>query len=697
MIAQMFHRKPLEIRQHYKYDCGAACLASIAAFYGVKVSLAGIRMACGCTPEGISIQGLIDGATKAGFKARGYRSKEKDTTPLKCLEAPFIAHITDSDGYYHFIVVYCTKGDTMQIMDPASGRMEKISIEKFVSQWTGYIITIEPDTVSGTGEGKSAPISQHLLALFTSFYREIALSFAGSAACTFTGISITFLLQQLIDDVVPKGDHTAMAILGLLVVILTAFTLYIGWATAGYLIRCSLKMETSLLCGYLEKIISLPQEFFNNYRAGDITSRTDDIRNIRTFVTEGAIGILTSIITIVGALLAMLLYNPRLTLYIALFTPLYCGLYLLSGRISRRYSKEIASANAAFESDVLDTISGIGEIRHYGAGKMSLGRMERSLVTLMGRLHSCANTLNLFETLSQGVSKSLVCIILTIGSAAVLKGEMSIGELVGFYSLCTFLTVPLSNLISTGETIARTTVSCGRIFEIMDLPSEATLGKGLPTDGMEGSLTVESVEFRFPGRETLLEELTFSVPQGKISLIKGESGCGKSTIAKLILREHIPLKGMICCAGVNIAQFNLQQWRDKIGYVPQRIHLFNASILDNITLGDDNADMERVLGICLSLGMEGMIRRFPQGLLTHTGEKGEGLSGGECQKIAIARALYKNPPIYILDEATSSLDKLSEKCVLDTLQKLRDAGKTILFISHKEAGISIADNVVTIK
>lgn len=685
------------MRQHYKYDCGAACLASIAAFYGIKVSLARIRMACGCTPEGISLQGMIDGASKIGLAARGYKSSQKELAPLKELGSPFIAHITDDDGYYHFIAVYEITDTGLRIMDPAQGKITWITLQEFTRKWTGYMIAVAPDTATGTAEGRHTPISHHLLALFKSFFREIALAFAGSAVCTFTGISITFLLQQLIDDVVPKGDYTAMAAVGILVVLLTALTLYIGWATAGYLIRCSLKIETSLISKYIWKLFSLPQEFFNNYRAGDISSRRDDISNIRSFITEGAIGIVTGIITIVGALLAMLFYNPRLTLYISLFIPLYYGLYKLSGRISHKYSREIASANAAFESQMLDCISGIGEIRHYGAHGLAAGKMEGCLVSLMEKLHRCGNALNLFETLAQGVSKALVCIILTIGSAAVLKGEMSIGELVGFYSLCTFLTVPLGTLISAGENIARTTVSCGRIFEIMDLPDESCQGESLAPKGAGGNMEFHSVGFRFPGREVLLENLSFSIPAGKITLVRGESGCGKSTLAKLILRDYAPDKGMICCSGVNIAQFNLQQWRDSIGYVPQRIHLFNASILENITLGEEDPDMERLLGICLSLGMEGMMRKFPQGLLTLTGEKGTWLSGGECQKIAIARAMYRNPPIYIFDEVTSSLDASSEQCVLRAMLGLRDAGKTILFISHKEGGVPIADNVVTIK
>lgn len=696
MIAQRLRRSALEIRQHYRYDCGAAALASVAAFYGIRASLAQIRMACGCTPEGISIQGIIDGAARIGLTAKGYRSAEKDLSPLKGLGGPAIAHIRDNDGYLHFVVLYEVGGEKLQVMDPATGKMSKVPAESFRECWSGYIIVAVPDAAAGCGGGKETPVHYHLLAILKSFFREIALSFAGSATCTFAGIGITFLLQQLIDEVVPTGNLPAMVALGTLAVALTALSLYIGWATAGYLIRCSIKMETSLAARYLYKIFSLPQEFFNNYRAGDISSRTDDIRNIRSFITEGIIGMLTSAVTIVGALLAMLLYNPRLTLYMSLFVPLYYVLYRLSGRISGKYSREIASANASYESDIIDGISGIGEIRHYGAQSLALGRIEGSLVTLMGKLHSSANALNIFETLVQGVSRSMTCIILTVGSAFVLREEMTIGELVGFYSLCTFLTVPLGSLISTGETIARTTVSCSRIFEILNLPDESCSSDGISPQGLSGELQLHSVAFRFPGREKLLEDVSFTVPKGKITLLRGESGCGKSTLARLIMRDYAPSGGKICLGGIDIAQFNLQQWRAAIGFVPQAAHLFNGTILENITLGAREPDMEKVLGICLSLGMEGMIRRFPQGLLTHVGENGMGLSGGECQKVSIARAVYRNPGIYIFDEVTSSLDSWSEQCVLKVMQQLRDAGKTIVFISHKEVSLTVADNVVTI-
>ena len=685
-----------DVRQHYKYDCGAACLASVAAFYGKKSSLAQIRILCGCTPQGISMQGIIDGANKLGFTAKGYKSESKDLQQLIGLAAPIIAHIKDNTGYYHFVTVYNIDEKTLQIMDPSEGKRKKCLHKEFTESWTGYIVTVVPGADSGNGNGSQSSTSRHLLALLTSNLREVSLAFAGSITITFAGLGITFLLQQLIDNIVPQGNRTAMLAMGVLAFSLMLLSLYIGYCTTGYLIRSSLKLETSLLAGYVEKIFSLPQEFFENYLAGDISSRRDDIHSIRSFITNGVIGIATNTVTIVASLAVMFIYNSRLAVWIALFIPAYWGLYRLSGHIYRKYSKEIACSNASLESSLLEGISGIAAIRHYRAHHIALGKIERNIVDLAGKMNSSANAMNLFETSVQGVSKLLLCLILTAGAAAVFKGEMSIGELVGFYSICTFFTVPLNSLIDTSRQISGTKVSCERIFEIMDLPDEFSPADGIQPEMVIGNVTLHSVAFRFPGRENLLHDVSFTIPKGKITLIKGESGCGKSTIAKLLLRERVPDCGKICYADVDISLFNLQQWRDMIGYVPQESTLLNATILENITLRKEGADIARALEICTMLNMTAMIQRFPLGLLTQAGQEGNGLSGGECQKIAIARALYKDAQIYIFDEVTSSLDQVSESYVLAAMAHLRNNGKTVVFITHKETGNSIADNVVTI-
>ncbi|MBQ7774259.1 MAG: peptidase domain-containing ABC transporter [Bacteroidales bacterium] len=699
--------KNVKIRQHYRYDCGAACLVSVAAFYGIRASIARTRLLCGCTPDGITIQGIIDGASRLGLDAKGYRSPGKEPSSISSIPVPAIAHTMDKDGLLHFIVVYRVGKDMLEVMDPAGGEMKKMKKSDFAAIWTGYIIAVTPSFTVKAADDGTASSAAALWELARANRKELALAAAGSMACTAAGISTTFLLQQTIDKVIPQGNAAAVIFLALLLFSLTFASLYIGYCTTRYLIRCSLKVETTLTCSYMEKLLRLPAGFFSSFQAGEISSRIEDIHHIRSFITGGTIGIFTSLITIIGALAVMYCYNTRLSIIITLALPAYYALYRIAGHMNRKYSRQVAASGAAFQTDLLELVSTQGCIRHYGAYRLAAGKMERSYVGMAESLNRCADAVNLFSTSVQGISRILLCIILTAGSAALLRGEMSIGELVGFYSLCSFFTVPVDDLIRTNEMIARTSVSCSRIFEILSLPDEdgagyagadraGTTSAAISPDSLDGDIVVEGVHFRYPGREELLHGLSFTAPRGKITLLRGGSGCGKSTVASLILKDHTPGTGTIRYSGIDISRLNTSRWRSMIGYVPQRAALFNATILDNITLGEDEPDIGKVLEICGRLKMMDMAERFPQGLLTRAGSGGCSLSGGECQKIAMARAIYRNPRIYILDEATSSLDPESEKCVLEALVGLRDAGKTIIFISHKRDNGTIADNVVDI-
>lgn len=687
--------KHIKIKQHYKYDCGAACVASVAAYYGVKASLAQLRMDCGCSPDGITLQGLIDGAAKIGLNAKGYKSPDKNIADLRSVESPIIAHINDEDNYLHFIVIYKIGRENITIMDPAEGEIKKLGIDEFTNKWSGYIAVAIPGSDFCKTEGNLSQFAC-LTVLFFHSIKEIALSFAGSVALTIAGICISLLLQQIIDTIIPNGDAVAITATSVVLFTLMFLTLFISYNATKYLIRCSIKIDTSLIVNYLEKLFKLPLSFFSNYQAGDIASRIDDINNVRSFVTGGIINILSSIITIAGALAVMFFYNTKLTLYILLFIPLYAGLYVVSGYINKKYSKEIAKLQASFQSSLLESIGGITNIRHYGAYPLTIGKIERDYVAFATKLNNSANAVNMFETSVSGVSKLLICLIIAVGSVSVLNGDMSIGELVGFYSLCSFFTVPLNDLISISEIVSKTKISIERIYEILNLPCEEDTAGKIDLAGINGDICLNGVQFKFPGRTPLFNGISFRIKQGEITALKGESGCGKSTLAQLILRDYPVESGTITFREIDVKNFSLGQWRESIGYVPQGASLLRGSIVDNITLKEDNPDIERVLSILSKLGIIDVVKRLPGGLLTQVGERGNELSGGECQRICIARAIYKDPKIFIFDEVTSSLDAASAGYVLDCIKKLRESGKTILLISHKKEDLNIADNVVNI-
>lgn len=688
--------KAVHIRQHYKYDCGAACLASIAAFYGIREPLAQIRIACGCTPEGISMQGIIDGAQQLGLTAKGYLSPDKDPNSLMEIPTPFIAHTRESDGSTHFVAVYKIGKNKLQCMDPAETGITSVSFQKFLERWTGYLISFTP----GSGFLKKGTAPNFLLQIAPLFIRhkkELLLALLGSLCCTFSGISMTCLLQQIIDHLAAKGNTATVTAIGTLVFALTAVTLYLGYATTRYIIRCSLKMESTLTMEYIGKLFNLPAAFFGNYRSGDICSRGDDIRNIRSFLSEGAIGIATNTVTVVSSLVIMYMYNSTLAGYVVAFVPAYWLLYKLSGYLNRRYSKRIATANAAFESDLLDGIAGASAIRHYGGHSAMTGKLVWRYASLARAMEKSANAANMFETAVHAISKVMLCIIVTFGGGAILSNTLTPGELVGFYTLCSFFTIPLGGLINAGETVARTKVSCQRIFEILSMDDESCRPGKLRLKNLPGELQFRNVSFRYPGREMLFKNLDIRFPAGKITLVRGCNGSGKSTIAKLVLADYDPIEGSITCGGIPISQFHTGHWRSFIGYVPQSPYIFNATLLENIALGNSaGADIQTVMELCSKLGLEPLLNRLPGGIHANVGECSNGLSGGECQRIAIARALYTDASIYIFDEASSALDADGEKLLLETAAGLCRKGKTVIMISHKQIADDFAHNVVNI-
>ena len=685
----------IKVRQHYKYDCGAACLASVAAYWGIHHSLAHLRMLCGCTPEGISIQGIMDGARKIGLHAKGLLSKDKDTDVLKGFPVPAIAHIKDDGDYLHYIVIYGNGKKSFKIMDPANGKLEKMPFAEFEKKWTGYIITLSPDTALAH---KSDCSSKWILLkpLVMGNIRELLLTLAATAFCTAASVCTTLLLQQIVDNIVPQGDIPALIAVSVTAIALMIASLYTGYMATGYLIRCSISAECSLVASYVRKLFTLPLDFFNNYAAGDISSRTDDIHLIRSFITGGVIGIATSLITVVGAIAIMFIYNRHLAIPVALFIPLYWTIYKISGRINVRYGKEVATAKAKFESALIGNIPYASTLRHYNCEHMAAETVAARQIVVAEKLQLSAKAANMLETALEGISKVLICIILSAGTWSVLKGDMTLGELVGFYSLCTFFTIPVNELIGASNTIAKAKVAYERIFEILSL-QEADSNRGsLSPKEMYGDININRLHFRYPGREPLFNGLSATIKKGEITRITGDNGCGKSTLLQLIMGDFEPVGGEITYAGINIRQFNGKEWRDLVSYVGQRPQLLEGNILENITMGEEEPDINRVMEICSSLGMKGMLERFPQGLLTTVGNGGKRLSGGESQKVCIARALYKKARIYIFDEATASLNTEGEEIVARCINSLKDEGKSVIYISHREESGILTDNVVSI-
>ncbi len=690
-------KRESKIRQHDKQDCAAACIASICSFYGLHLPLITIRDACGTSDEGTSIQGILDASEKIGMSAKGLKSKTNNIEELKNIDMPIILHLKKENGWLHFVVLYEIKGKRAMILDPEDGNYHRVEIRELEKEWSGYIVIMSPSPTFVKGDERESNLFR-FKELFMSHKRELILSLLGSIVYIIIGLSTSLFLQHIIDNILPKKDTTSLIFTAILMIILLVLSLFIGYIRSLLTIRASIKIDARLVISYINKLIELPISFFNSRGSGELNARIGDVYKIRTFISIQLIILTISTISILISISILFTYYWKLALLVLAFIPLYYLLYTISDKINRKINKKIIVESAKFEEKNIETLASIKTIKFFGSKSIASRKLEKQYIKMSQALYSGGKYASLFSMGSEGVTKALTFTVLIIGSYFVINSELTIGEMVSFFSITAFFTSPVMALIESNNEITEANIAAERLFEILDLKSEEGDKKGNYDIPVWDNLTVENLSFSYPGRGKLLENISFAIEKGKINAIVGENGCGKSTIATILMRGYEVQNGKIRIGETNINHISIDKWRKFISIVPQKGDLFNGTIMENIVPGEEEADIDKVISMCRIAGLIEMIRNLPDGLLSNIGEQGCKLSGGERQKVALARALYREPEILILDEATTSLDDKSRSSFIDTIRSIcLDKSITIIMISHEKESIEIANKIIEIK
>ncbi|HIZ86510.1 MAG TPA: peptidase domain-containing ABC transporter [Candidatus Coprenecus stercoravium] len=687
-------KKEIQVRQHDRSDCAAACIASVCAFYGLRLPMIKIRSACGTTPDGTTMQGIVDAFGKLGMDSAGLKAKEKNAKDLSEAGKPVILHLEKKTGWLHFVVLYKTEAGLAVIMDPEDGKMHRLSLESLLEEWSGYIVAASPSPGFVKGDCRT-DIRSRLKEILTSYRKELLLVLAGSAALIAAGLSISVFLQRLIDSVIPSGDPVRLTVLTVILLSLTALTCFISYMRSILLLRVSLKIDARLIISYFRKLFSLPVSFFDSMSSGELNSRVSDAYRIRSFITERLLLMAVSIITLVcaAAILASLYW--KLTLTALCLTPLFVIIYKVSDRANRRLQRDIIEKNALFEQTNIGQISCARAIRYFNSGKEAAHRIENRYRQLNEALYKGGAFTSAASAASDTVGHMISVVTLVAGAFFVLSSELTVGELISFYTISTVFSSPIVMLIDSNREIAEARISAERIFDILDLPDEHSSEEHIQYEPSPGDkIEVRHLSFSFPGRDILFDDLSFEIHPGAVNLIKGPNGCGKSTLAALLMRGYSPLKGRITVGGVDISVIPPEKWRRFISIVPQKPDIFDGSILDNIIMGERDYDLKAVSAACAMAGLAGTLESMPGGVMAHTGEHACRLSGGERQKVALARALYRRPGVLILDEAASNLDSDSKSSLESTVRMLCANGITVVLISHDSGAENIADHII---
>jgi ATP-binding cassette subfamily B protein len=531
-------------------------------------------------------------------------------------------------------------------------------------------------------------------------HRSVLLqALVGALVYTILGLSTAVFIQGVVDHVIVENNYELLNMMGIIMVCLLFLRVLIGVFKDIFILQTGQLIDSRLILGYYKHLLKLPQQFFDTMRVGEITSRVSDAVKIRLFINDVSINLMVSVLMLVSSLALMFTYYWKLALMMCLVVPIYCLIYFITNTLNKRSQRKLMEDSAELESQLLESLNAIATIKRFALEQYSNNRTESRFIILLRTVYRSGMNSLFSGTSTEFTSQLFTILLLWVGSGFVLSQQISPGELLSFYTLIGYFTTPVSSFVGMNKIVQDALIAADRLFEIMDLEREAeTDSRQIELTGLNiGNLRFSGVTFRYGTRANVFSNLNLEIPLKGMTGIVGESGCGKSTLVALLHNIYHFDNGNIFIGDYSIKYITNRSLREIIAVVPQVTDLFSGSVLSNITIGKDEIDMPKVLQICTKLGIINFIEGLPEGFQTNVGENGLALSGGQKQRIAIARALYRDPEILILDEATSSLDLLSEQYVQDTISDFLKQGKTVIIIAHRLSTIQKADKIIVLK
>jgi len=680
----------IKVKQRDITDCGAACLASVAAHYNLTLPVARIRQFAGTDKKGTNVLGLVEAAGKMGFLAKGVRGEWES---LFKIPKPAIAHVVVKKVLHHYVVIIKTTDKYIEIMDPADGDIHRLEHDEFKKQWTGVLVLITPGEKFIVRK-EEVTTKSRFLALIKPNRSILLQTLAGALVYSVLGLASSIYVGKLVDNVLPGGNLNLLNLLGIAMILIIVLRLLLSLFQTIFILKTGQKIDATLILGYYQHLLRLPQSFFDNMRTGEIISRISDAVKIRVFINEVSINFVLNIFILAVSFILMFTFFWKLAFIMLIVVPVYILIYYISNRLNKKVQRTVMERAADLESQLVESLNSTGTIKRFGIEDFSNLKTETKFVSLLESIYKSG--LNaVFSTITPGfISQLITIVVLWVGARFALSSQITPGELLSFYSIVGYFTGPVTSLIGFNRSLQDARIAADRLFEIFDLETEDEANKIELKPDMVDDIYFENVKFRYGTRVEVFDSLNLKIKKGDITAIVGESGSGKTTLVSLLQNLYPLQSGNIRIGRYNLTHITNQSIRKIVSVVPQRIDLFSGNVVDNIALGEINPDMTRVIEICNKLGMTKFIEQLPHGFNTFLGENGATLSGGQQQRIAIARAIYRNPEILILDEATSSLDSVSETFVQNTMRILREESKTVIVIAHRFSTINMAQRVI---
>ena len=665
-----------------------ACFQMLAQLMGLKLRRDAIERVLGDAMkrgQGINLQLIGQLATMLGLHAVGGRMAPERAQQL---QTPSILRI----GQRTALAIASNEAGLL-LASPTEGWRE-VSVEELRELAPDGFDVALVERTSATQEQRFGPswfwpaIQRHRSAL-------IQVLVASFVVQLFT-LANPLLIQVIIDKVISQRSLDTLQVLGMALIAVTIFEGVLNSLKTFLFQQTTNRIDMRLGSEVIDHLLRLPLGYFDRRPVGELSTRIGELEKIRNFLTGQALTTVLDCAFSVIYIGVMCIYSWQLTIVALLVVPIQVTFTILGAPLFRKQFRNAAQENAKTQSHLVEVLTGIQTVKAQNVEMVSRWKWQEYYNRYIARSFEktiTGTTLNQISTVLQKISQLLV---LWIGASMVLKGDLSLGQLIAFRIISGYVTQPLLRLSGIWQRIQELRVSFERLGDVVDTPMESDevdQGKvALPA--VNGRIQFENLSFRFaPHKPDVLTHVNLEIQPGTFVAIVGQSGSGKSTLMKLLSRLYAPQVGRVLVDGYDIAKVELYSLRRQIGIVPQDPLLFSGSVQDNISLTAPDARSEDVVQAAQVACAHDFIMELPEGYSSDVGERGAALSGGQRQRVAIARTLLSRPKLVIMDEATSALDYENERRISENLRKeLQDC--TVLYITHRLSTVKRADQIV---
>lgn len=692
-------------------DCGPTCLRIIAKFYGRTISLKQIRNLSETTREGSSLLGLSDAAEKLGFKSLGVQIDFK--TLVEEVPLPCIVHWNK----VHFVVVF--KFDTLRqalgdsdykiyISDPSYGLISYTK-EEFIKSWIGnnadenteegiaLLLETTPSFFKNDFKEEESKASFSFLSKYLLKYKSLIFQLTISLlAGSLLSLIFPFLTQSIVDVGIQNQDLNFIYLVLLAQVMLFLGKIGIDVIRSWILLHLSTRINISVISDFFIKLMKLPISFFDTRMTGDIMQRINDHQRIEQLLTNSSLNTLFSLVNLIIYSIILFFYDYRLFVIYLIGAVLYTIwiTFFLKKRKELDYKR--FSQVSQEQSKVIELINGMQEIKMHNAEKQKRWSWEFLQVKLF-KLRIKSLSLEQWQSVGGNFINQMKDILVSFLSAKlVLSGNLTLGMMLSVQYIIGQLNSPLVQLIEFIRQYQDAQISLERLGEIHDKEDEENLEEQYVFEIPQKDIEIKDVSFRYMGADSFVfENLNLTIPYQKTTAIVGASGSGKTTLLKILMKFYEPNKGEIKIGNTNLKNISPRFWREHCGVVMQDGYVFNDTIAENIAVGEDYIDKQKLRKAVEIANIKDFIEELPLSYNTKIGNEGIGISGGQKQRLFIARAVYKSPEYIFFDEATSSLDANNERIIMENLEHFFK-GKTAIVIAHRLSTVKHADKIIVL-